>query len=98
MVCEESGIISKGVSCERMIDRGIPMKPPYPDISSIFAAKRRRRQTLAKLSWEEKIAIVEQMQLLLPKGMWKDRAPGSENATSKEKCPSTQTNRPVKKQ
>ena len=73
------------------------MKSSYPDISPIFAAKIQRRQTLAKLSWEEKIAIVEQMQLLLPKGMWKDRNTDNESAASKTKCPSIQASRPGKK-
>jgi len=29
---------------------------------------------LAALSWEEKVAIIEQMRVLLPKGQWKHRA------------------------
>jgi hypothetical protein len=49
------------------------MQPSYPDISDILAAKARRRQTLAALSWEEKVAIVEQMRQLLPKGSWKNK-------------------------
>jgi hypothetical protein len=49
------------------------MKSSYPDISEILSAKAERRKTLAALSWEEKVAIIEQMQQLLPKGMWKDR-------------------------
>lgn len=49
------------------------MKSSYPDISEILSAKAERRQILAALSWEEKVAIIEQMQQLLPKKMWKDR-------------------------
>ena len=48
------------------------MQPVYPDISDIVAAEARRRRALAALSWEEKVAIVEQMRALLPKGMWRD--------------------------
>jgi predicted nucleotidyltransferase len=61
----------------------------YPDISDILSAKAQRRQTLAALSWEEKVAIVEQMRQLLPKELWKARAtdekapgPVSESANS----------------
>ena len=50
------------------------MKHAYPDISSILSAKARRKLELAALSWEEKVAIIEQMQELLPKGLWKDRS------------------------
>ena len=49
------------------------MKASYPDISEILSAKAERRQRLAALSWEEKVAIIEQMRQLLPKRMWKDR-------------------------
>ncbi|RLC20682.1 MAG: hypothetical protein DRI57_04225 [Deltaproteobacteria bacterium] len=49
------------------------IKPSYPDISKIIAAKTERRQRLAALSWEEKIAIISKMQELLPKGKWRDR-------------------------
>lgn len=45
----------------------------YPDISSILSAKMRRRLALATLSWEEKVAILERMRVLMPKGMWKDK-------------------------
>src|SRR3990172_4282397 len=50
--------------------------PPktYPDISKIFVAKARRRLALAALSWEEKVAIIEQMRRQLPKNMWKPRS------------------------
>ena len=48
------------------------MQPVYPDISGILAAKAQRRRALAALSWEEKVAIVEQMRILLPRGMWRD--------------------------
>lgn len=50
------------------------MKQIYPDISNILAAQARRRRALVALSWEEKIAIVEQMRTSLPKGQWKNRA------------------------
>ncbi len=50
------------------------MQKGYPDISGILSAKARRRKALAALSWEEKVAIIERMQKLLPKGKWKDRS------------------------
>ncbi|MDP2645414.1 MAG: hypothetical protein Q8P24_10775 [Desulfobacterales bacterium] len=56
------------------------MKSSYPDISEILSAKAERRQTLAALSWEEKVAIIEQMQQLLPKRMWKDRVTDKKGA------------------
>jgi len=56
------------------------MKSPYPDISEILSAKAERRQTLAALSWEEKVAIIEQMQQLFPKRMWKDRVTDKKGA------------------
>jgi len=49
------------------------IKSSYPDISKILAAKTARRQKLAALSWEEKVAIVSKMKKLLPKGKWGDR-------------------------
>ena len=49
------------------------MKQAYPDISDILQAKQQRRLALAALSWEEKVAIIEQMQRLLPRGQWKNR-------------------------
>jgi len=48
------------------------MQQVYPDISDILQAKQQRRLALAALSWEEKIAIIEQMQRLLPRGQWKN--------------------------
>ncbi len=45
----------------------------YPDISKILSAKAQRRKALAALPWEEKVAIIEQMRTLLPKGQWKPR-------------------------
>ncbi len=50
------------------------MQKRYPDISGILSAKARRRKALAALSWEEKVAIIERMQKLLPKGKWKIHA------------------------
>lgn len=49
------------------------MQPPYPDISDLLAAKAQRRRALAALSWEEKVAIVERMRRLQPKGSWKEK-------------------------
>lgn len=49
------------------------MPQPYPDISKILAAKQERRKALAALSWEEKVAIIKRMRLVVPKGMWKDK-------------------------
>lgn len=57
------------------------MKSSYPDISEILSAKAERRETLAALSWEEKVAIIKQMQQLLPKGMWKDRVTDKKGKT-----------------
>ncbi|MCP4537224.1 MAG: hypothetical protein GY832_08750 [Chloroflexi bacterium] len=50
------------------------MERVYPDISDILSAKLRQRRILAALSWEDKVAIVERMRMLLPKGQWKDRS------------------------
>ena len=49
------------------------MSKTYPDISKILAAKAARRRALAALSWEEKIAIVERMRRLLPRGRWREK-------------------------
>jgi hypothetical protein len=49
------------------------MQQAYPDISGILQAKQQRRLALAALSWEEKVAIIEQMQRLLPQDQWKSR-------------------------
>jgi len=49
------------------------MKSSYPDISEILSAKAGHRQALAALPWEEKVTIIEKMQQLPPRGMWKDR-------------------------
>jgi hypothetical protein len=46
------------------------MQQMYPDISGILFAKAQRRAALAALPWEEKVAIVEQMRVLLPKYPW----------------------------
>jgi len=59
------------------------MQPVYPDISGILAAKAQRRRALAALSWEEKVAIVEQMRASLPKGMWRDRTVSTDEGTDK---------------
>lgn len=53
-----------------MTESGNVMTVNYPDVSPIFAAKQRRRQELAALSWEEKVAIIEKMQRLLPRQQW----------------------------
>jgi hypothetical protein len=50
------------------------MQQTFPDLSSLFAAKAQRRLTLAALSWEAKVAIIEQMRQLLPKDAWKSRS------------------------
>lgn len=49
------------------------MNPEYPDIKLLLAAKSLRRQELAALSWEEKVAIIERMRRLLPAGAWHKR-------------------------
>lgn len=64
------------------------MKSSYPDISGILSAKADRRSALAALSWEEKIAIVEQMQRLLPKGMWKNKDASKKSDGTGAKRPS----------
>ncbi len=43
----------------------------YPDASPIFAAKAKRRRHLAALSWEEKVAIIEQMREAMPRDAWR---------------------------
>ena len=48
------------------------MQKTYPDISDILAAKAQRRLALAALPWEEKVAIIERMRVLLPGDMWRD--------------------------
>jgi hypothetical protein len=55
----------------------------YPDISGILAAKAQRRRALAALPWEEKVAIIEQMRVLLPKGLWRDRTVSTDEETDK---------------
>ena len=50
------------------------MQQTFPDLSSLFAAKAQRRLALAALSWEAKVAIIEQMQQLMPKAAWKSRS------------------------
>jgi hypothetical protein len=55
-------------------DEEQPTERGYPDISGILSAKAQRRRALAALPWEEKVAIVERMQTLLPKGAWRERA------------------------
>lgn len=50
------------------------MAQVYPDITAILQAKQERRLALAALSWEEKVAIIEQMQRSLPRGLWKSHA------------------------
>ena len=52
------------------------MQQTYPDISSILSAKAQRRLALAALSWEEKVAIIERMRILLPKRLWRDKSAG----------------------
>ena len=46
------------------------MLPTYPDISDLLRAKEKRRLALAALSWEEKVAILEQMRRAMPRGAW----------------------------
>jgi len=38
----------------------------YPDVTRLFEAKERERKRLAQLSFDEKIAIVEQWQKVNP--------------------------------
>ena len=56
-----------------MNPNNLPPRKTYPDISNIFVAKAQRRVALAALSWEEKVAIIEQMRRQLPKNMWRPR-------------------------
>lgn len=65
------------------------MQQTYPDISGILSAKAQRRLALAALSWEEKVAIIKRMQVLLPKGMWRDgpadeRIPGQKRTAQRQ--------------
>ena len=62
MVCPESCRLLAGES------------PVAVMVRHLLSAKAQRRQALAALSWEEKVAIIEQMRVLLPKGQWKHRA------------------------
>jgi len=73
----------------RLIEKERHMKSSYPDISGILFAKAQRRQTLAALSWEEKVAIVEQMRKLLPRGMWKDRVADKKSDRPRTRRPTT---------
>ncbi len=50
------------------------MQQTFPDLSNLFAAKAQRRQALAALSWEAKVAIIEHMWQLMPKAAWKSRS------------------------
>jgi hypothetical protein len=51
-----------------------PLRPKtYPDISHILVEKAQRRLALAALSWEEKVAIVEQMRQQSPRKMWRPK-------------------------
>jgi len=50
------------------------MPQTFPDLSSLFAAKAQRRLALAALSWEDKVAIIEQMRQWLPKDAWKSQS------------------------
>ena len=43
----------------------------YPDITPLLAAKQRRRQELAAISWEEKVAFIDKMRRLLPRHQWR---------------------------
>ncbi len=47
------------------------MNVEYPEIQPLLAAKALRRQELAVLSWEQKVAIIERMRSLLPVGAWR---------------------------
>ena len=62
------------------------MKSSYYDISGILSAKADRRQALTALSWEEKVAIVERMRELLPKGQWKDGVADKKDAQHRAKA------------
>ncbi len=54
------------------------MTVDYPDIKPLLAAKEQRRQALAALSWEEKVAIVDRMRRLLPRRQWHKPEPAHE--------------------
>lgn len=61
------------------------MKASYYDISGILSAKADRRQALAALSWEEKVAIVKRMRELLPKGQWEGGVADKKSAQRRAK-------------
>lgn len=54
------------------------MTVDYPDIKPLLAAKEQRRQALAALSWEEKVAIVDRMRRLMPRRQWHKPEPAHE--------------------
>lgn len=43
----------------------------YPDIAPFLAAKAAQRRQLAARSWEEKVAIIEQMRESMPRHGWR---------------------------
>ena len=61
------------------------MQQMYPDLSSLFAAKAQRRLALAALSWEAKVAIIEQMRQLMPRDAWKSRSAELDTPTYDER-------------
>jgi hypothetical protein len=61
------------------------MQQTFPDLSSLFAAKAQRRLALAELSWEDKVAIIEQMRQLMPKDAWKSRSARPDTPTYDER-------------
>lgn len=63
------------------------MEKKYPDISGILTAKAQRRRALAVLSWEEKVAVIEQMRKSMPKGVWKDMPDGESASTPHQTDP-----------
>ena len=70
-----------------MIMEGSIMTTTSPDITSILAAKKERRQKLAALTWEEKVAIIEKMRQLLPRGQWRVSAPSAMPSDALESNP-----------
>lgn len=51
----------------------------YPDASPFFSVKAKRHRQLAALSWEEKVAIIEQMRELMPRHAWRQNRSTPEN-------------------
>lgn len=73
---KRNGTIFRNAFRQEMSNMTMSNETSYPDISDIIAAQQKRRLDLRVLSWEEKVAIIENMRTMMPRGMWKDRDTG----------------------